>query len=289
MRRLLLCSLLALLPAFGMLMGVSSAANARTVPKAPAAPQTQAAQHARAVATALAAIKDLKIGQHQTDLRTGTISRVKALTQEQSTNWAGYADTGSNVSALSGHWTEPSATCGSATSLDVFWVGIDGFSSNTVEQDGTGVECVGGTPIFFSWWEMFPTNSIQVVSESLRPGDSITASVVRSGTSYTLTVTDSTRGGVGFSTRQTCTTCANNSAEWIAEAPSGSGGVEPLTNFGTWNESNSTVTIGGTSGVISSFPDDEITMVNSSGQVKAQPSALNGSGNGFSVTWKRST
>jgi hypothetical protein len=30
-------------------------------------------------------------------------------------------------------------------------------------------------------------------------------------------------------------------------------------------------------------------MVNSSGQVKAQPSALNGSGNAFSVTWVRST
>ena len=37
------------------------------------------------------------------------------------------------------------------------------------------------------------------------------------------------------------------------------------------------------------FPDDEITMVNSSGQVKAQPSALNAAGNTFSVTYKRSS
>jgi hypothetical protein len=41
--------------------------------------------------------------------------------------------------------------------------------------------------------------------------------------------------------------------------------------------------------VITSFPDDELTMVNNSGAVKAQPGPLNGSGNGFSVTWKRST
>ncbi len=30
-------------------------------------------------------------------------------------------------------------------------------------------------------------------------------------------------------------------------------------------------------------------MVDSSGAVKAQPGALNGSGNGFSVTWERSS
>jgi hypothetical protein len=43
------------------------------------------------------------------------------------------------------------------------------------------------------------------------------------------------------------------------------------------------------SGVITSFPDDELTMVNNSGAVKAQPGPLNSSGNGFSVTWKRSS
>jgi len=49
------------------------------------------------------------------------------------------------------------------------------------------------------------------------------------------------------------------------------------------------VTQGGTSGVISSFTDDEITMINSSRAVKAQPGALNSSGNGFSVTWERAS
>ncbi len=53
----------------------------------------------------------------------------------------------------------------------------------------------------------------------------------------------------------------------------------------TWTETGATVN----SGVIASFPDDELTMVNNSGAVKAQPGPLNGSGNGFSVTWKRST
>jgi hypothetical protein len=136
---------------------------------------------------------------------------------------------------------------------------------------------------------MYPSNDIQVVGDTLRSGDHISSSVVRSGTSYTLKVTDSTRSGDSFSTKQGCSSCANSSAEWIAEAPSGSSGIYPLPNFHSWSETGATVKSGSKSGVISTFSDDEITMVDSSGKVEAQPGALNGSGNGFTVTWKRST
>ena len=135
---------------------------------------------------------------------------------------------------------------------------------------------------------MYPANSIQVVGSTLRPHDSNTASVVRSNTSYTLKVTDSSHPANSFTTTQTCPNCANSSAEWIAEAPSGSSGVYPLSQFGTWTESGATVQEGSTPGVISSFTDDEISMINSSGDIKAQPGVLNSSGNGFSVTWDRS-
>ena len=40
---------------------------------------------------------------------------------------------------------------------------------------------------------------------------------------------------------------------------------------------------------ISSFTDDEITMIDSSGATKALPGALNGGGTGFSVTWKKAS
>jgi peptidase A4-like protein len=157
-----------------------------------------------------------------------------------------------------------------------------------VEQDGTIIECLRGRAYQFSWWEMYPTNDIQVVGSSVAAGDSITASVVRSGTTYTLAVTDATHPANSFSTNQSCSDCANSSAEWIAEAPSGSSGILPLADFSSWTESGATVTEGSKSGVISSFTDDDITMADSSGRVKAQPSALDGSGNGFSVTWERS-
>ncbi len=284
--RLLTFSLAACVPAIGLFMAVTPAANAA----GPAA--SHSATKAHELALALKFLRQLSVGQHATDHAVSRhVNRITGLTQVGSTNWSGYADDntgGGTYTAIGASWTQPTATCTHTTSLAVFWVGIDGFSSNSVEQDGTGIECSGGKPIYFTWWEMFPTNAIQVVSETLSPGDSITSSVTRSGTSYTLKVTDSTHSSASFTTTQSCSSCANSSAEWIAEAPSGSGGVEPLTNFGSWTASGATVTSGSTSGVISSFTDDELTMVNSAGSTKALPGALNSSGNGFSVTWERS-
>ena len=215
-------------------------------------------------------------------------SAIHALTKVQSTNWSGYADLGKPFTKVSGTWTEPTGTCGSGTSLAAFWVGIDGFSSDSVEQDGTIIECDGGTAFYFDWWELFPTNAVQVVN-SVNPGDTITSSVSRSGTNYTLTVTDSTTPSDSFTTTQSCTSCVNSSAEWIAEAPSGSTGVEPLSNFGVFKMRNAKVSNVTKSGVISSFSDDQITMIDSSSNVEAQPSGLSTAGNWFKVTWERST
>jgi hypothetical protein len=279
--RVLGTALVACVPALGMLLAFGPAAGASTAAASPSA---------RAAAAARIAIEHLQVGQHGAVHRmAGQASRVKGLTQVESTNWSGYADTGSSFSTVTSSWTEPTGTCSGRTeSLAAFWVGIDGYSSDSVEQDGTLIECYRGTAYNYTWWEMYPTNDIQVVGESLKPGDQISASVVRSGTSYTLAVTDSTHTANSFSTKQTCSSCANSSAEWIAEAPSGSSGVYPLTDFGSVSFSKATVTEGSTSGVISSFTDDEITMITSSGATEAQPGALNSSGSGFSVAWVRS-
>jgi hypothetical protein len=281
LRRTVTLALAAALPALGLTFLAGTAANA-----SPA--HTSAS--ARAAAEALATIRHLAIGQHGTDHRVSSARQVSGLTQVESTNWSGYADTGSNFSSVTGSWREPSVSCSRSTTYAAFWVGIDGYSSDSVEQDGTFIECYGGTAYQYSWWEMYPTNDIQTVGDTVAAGDSISASVVRSGDNYTLNVTDSTHTANSFTTTQSCSGCANSSAEWIAEAPccTNSGGILPLANFGTWSESGATVTEGSTSGVISSFTDDEITMIDNSDRVKAQPGALNSSGNGFSVTFERS-
>jgi len=287
-RRFLLYSFAAILPAIGLLAGTAAVASARTISASPAT--HSAAAEARAIA--VSEIKKLTVGYHPTDHRVGISSPgFKGLSDVTSTNWSGYADTGSSFSDVSATWTEPSASCSSrTTSLAAFWVGIDGYSSDSVEQDGTLIECYDRTAYQYSWWEMYPTNDVQVVGESVAAGDSISASVVRSGTSYKLTVTDSTHSANSFSTTQTCSasSCVDSSAEWIAEAPTGSSGVEPLSDFGTWTASNAAATEGSTAGSISSFTDDEITMIDNSGATKALPSALNGAGTSFSVAWKKS-
>jgi hypothetical protein len=280
-------SLLAALPALGLFIGVGVAASASV---RPADKSVSAEKYTEAKDAAVSFVKTLKVGFHSKNIPARhASSRVKGQTQVESTNWSGYADTGSGFSSVSASWKEPTPTCsGRTTALAAFWVGIDGYSSSSVEQDGTLIECYEGSTYQFSWWEIYPVNSVQVVGESVAAGDSITATVTRSGTSYKLTVTDSTHTANSFSTTQTYSGAADSSAEWIAEAPSGSSGVYPLAQFSTWTDSSSTVSTTSTSGTISSFPDDEITMITSSGATEAEPSSLNSSGNSFTVTWDRS-
>jgi hypothetical protein len=277
----------ALVPALALFtaLGATASASASTAPSAAQRADAAAAQ-------ARAAIKDLVVGfQHSPTLKVvGRSTGVRGLSQVESTNWSGYADTGSAFSKVTASWTEPTGVSSGrrTTSLAAFWVGIDGYSSDTVEQDGTLIESYEGTVYYYDWWEIYPENDVQVVAD-VSPGDHITSTVTRSGDSYTLSVTDSTHTADSFSTTQSYSGAADSSAEWIAEAPSGSSGVYPLTDFGTWTDSGSAVTEGSTSGVISSFTDDEITMVNGdTGAVEAQPGSLNSSGNGFSVTWESS-
>lgn len=201
-----------------------------------------------------------------------------------STNWSGYATTGSRYTSVAGSWKEPTASCSAGqTAYSSFWVGIDGDTTNTVEQTGTDADCSSGTPTYYAWYEMYPKFPVNL-SNPVAPGDSLSASVTTTGSgSFTLTISDSTQHW-SFSTKQSSKKAKLGSAEWIAEAPSGSGGVLPLANFGTVSFSSCTANGVG----ISSNPNvDEIVMETSGGVVKAQPSGLSG-GNAFSVAWKHS-
>jgi hypothetical protein len=278
-------------PAIGLLVAFGPAAGAST-----ASP----ANHHRFVASASvraaarAQVEKLLQRQHGViDIYSkghpvaGGKNGIKPKTSVQSTNWSGYADTGTNFTKATATYLEPTFNCAKSAkgSLAAFWVGIDGFSSGSVEQDGTLVECEGNTAVQFSWWEMFPTNAVQIVGTTVASGDRIHLSVVRSGTSYKLAVTDSTDTADSFTTTQTCSSCANSSAEFIAEAPTSGGSITALTDFGTWRLEGATAATSTQSGVISSFADDEITMVTSSGAVAAQPTALDPAGNQFTVKW----
>jgi hypothetical protein len=203
------------------------------------------------------------------------------ITQSTSSNWSGYSAINGRYTSVSANWTQPTASCTSQTTYSSFWVGLDGDGSNTVEQTGTSADCSGGRPTYYAWYEMYPKYPVNL-SLAIRPGDSISASVTAGGNGrFSLTITNRTTGGT-YQTTQNLKRARLASAEVIAEAPSGSGGVLPLTNFGT--VSFAAATVNGQS--IGSWSPDRIDMV-SGGVTKASTSTLSG-GTSFSVAWKHS-
>ncbi|HEY2296325.1 MAG TPA: G1 family glutamic endopeptidase [Jatrophihabitans sp.] len=203
------------------------------------------------------------------------------ISNSTSTNWSGYAVTGGTYKSVTASWVEPAVSC-SGTAYSSFWVGIDGDTSGTVEQTGTEADCNGSTPVYSSWYEMypkFPTN----YPDQVAPGDHFTSTATTDGKgNFTLTLSNTSRGWTESVTKR-LKSARLASAEVIAEAPSSSGGVLPLANFGTASFSGTKVN--GSTLTSSTAGIDPITM-QSGTTVKAQPSGI--SNGAFTVTWKHS-
>jgi hypothetical protein len=194
-----------------------------------------------------------------------------------SDNWSGYAATGSTYTSVSTTFTQPTVNCSSGDGYSSFWVGLDGYSSDSVEQTGTEADCSGGQASYSAWYEMYPAYPV-TYNNTVRPGDVITETVSFSGSNtYTLTLKDSTEGWTKTTTKKE-SGLSRSSAEVVAEAPY-SGGVLPLDNFGTVHFSSSTVN--GSS--LSSTNPTGMNMVSDSGVPEATISSL--SGGNFSITW----
>ncbi len=161
---------------------------------------------------------------------------------ENGYNWSGWAVQGSGFTSVSASWTEPAVTCNSTNDLFAPWIGIDGYGSNSVEQTGVATDCSSGSPEYAAWYEVYPAAPVYY-SNAVSAGDSFTATVNRSGTSYTLRITDNTRGWTKTTTQSYAG--ANASAEFILESPTGAypsfGSVQftgctidgaPLANYG---------------------------------------------------------
>jgi len=206
---------------------------------------------------------------------------LQRLINGSSTNWAGYAATSGPYTSVSASWVQPVGICvPTKTTYSAFWVGLDGDGSKTVEQNGSEVDCVGGVPTYYAWYEMYPANPVDY-SDSVNPGDLFEGSVTATAAgAFTLTLTDETEGWTEVQ-QGTLTTAKRASAEVIAEAPSDSTGVLPLTDFGQVTFSK--VQVDGTR--IGDSGPNRITM-ESATRVKAKPSAIV-NGNSFSVIWKR--
>ena len=170
-----------------------------------------------------------------------------------SSNWSGYAATGGTgaFTSVSSSWAEPTGKCSSGDQYSSFWVGLDGYSSSSVEQVGSDVDCSGRG---------------SVTSTGLM--------------SFTLKLSDTTQGW-SHAVTKTLSRAARSSAEVIVEAPccTTSGDIVPLAHFRTVSFLGSTVN--GSS--LSTFHPVRIRIVSANGTVEDSISALYGGS--FSATW----
>ena len=186
-----------------------------------------------------------------------------------------------HLTSVSASWVQPTGTCSSRTDqYSSFWVGLDGYSSDSVEQDGTDTDCVNGKPPVLRLVRDHPNPSYNFGS-TVKPGDTMTASATYEGSNeFKLTLADTTRGW-SSSTTQDVSGAARSSAEVIIEAPccTNSGGILPLADFGTVQVSNSVVD----GSPIGDLSPVQIYMTDSSGKTRDTVPSLSSEEN-FSAT-----
>ncbi len=236
-------------------------------------------------------------GSNRLSRRPMHLVRTEASGTVVSGNWSGYAVTsaaGSITSAI-GSWIVPIATCGTGTERNTGtsdWVGIDGYSSRTVEQTGTDSDCDAGKPKYYAWYELYPKPGRTISTITVHPGDVMSASVTYAHGKFTITTTDTTTGN-SFTTSKPVAGAKRNSAEWIAEA-----NATHLTDFGTVSFGQDLTQVadscevgvnGAAPAPLTANPDalkvHAIKMVGSSGTLDAAPGALSTDGTSFMVTW----
>jgi hypothetical protein len=214
---------------------------------------------------------------HRTLPRTVTATIAGAVT---STGWAGYYLSGADDAfrSASASWTVPTAACVAGDQYAAFWVGLDGASSDSVEQIGMDADCTSGSPDYYGWYDMYPADPVYF-SNTVSPGDSMSASVTFSGAdTYTLVLADSTAGWTHTITKNE-SGLARSSAEVITQGP-GTGGT--VTDFG--KITYTACKVNGTS--MGSQDPTGVTMVNGSGKTLVSTSAMTAAGK-FSNTWVR--
>jgi hypothetical protein len=125
----------------------------------------------------------------------------------------------------------------------VAWIGIDGWGSGDVLQAGTGhhVSRTNGvvTENYFTWYEWFPNNWVEISNIPVVPGDAISVMVrylgitngIGQGLATLTNLTTGISGTVNFSA-PAGTTLQGDSAEWIMERPKINGNLVDLPEYG---------------------------------------------------------
>ncbi len=231
-------------------------------------------------------------------VRQGTFTwYTPTVSQVTSQNWGGYVAYGSSTKTYNdakATWTVTPISCGAnESSEELTWVGLGGIDNKTtLEQIGTASQCSNGQPYYYTWWEVLPQYPqlqplVYVpVGAIINPevhykGNGVYHLFISSkvnGTTTTLFSKDE-QGAYGI--------YARNGADFIAERPLDSNGnLVPLVHYQPFTFSNCSVD----GKPISYGPIEQVyTMTNDQFTPLEQASSLNGTHNGFTVTWLQSS
>ena len=148
-----------------------------------------------------------------------------------SSNWSGFAATGSTYNDITGSWVVPTVKASSSNTYSSSWIGIDGFNNSDLIQTGTEQDYVNGKAQYDAWWEILPAAETVIPTMFISPGDHMTAHIHNNGNgTWTITLNDVTQNET-FSTTQSYSG-PGTSAEWIQEAPQVNGTISTLANYG---------------------------------------------------------
>lgn len=215
-----------------------------------------------------------------------------------SLNWSGYSAVTdlnnpacNSVTFAYASWVVPKVTPASKDTYSATWVGIDGYTSKTVEQIGTEHDYISGQEQYYAWFAVYPKAAFKIVGFPVSPGDVMSASVEYLGNNvFKMIIQNNTQMvAVIIPTQYTVlTNTQRSSADFIVEAPASSKKILPLTNFTTEYMFGCGATINGISSLLNncSWKNVAIEMVNRNGVTKAEPSLIIQGNDAFFVTWK---
>ena len=239
-------------------------------------------------------------GNSVSDLQTSSSSTTTSSTTSSSTtstfstgsnisytssNWAGYVSSGEKYTTISGSWVVPSVSGVSGqTSADATWIGIGGVNSSDLIQIGSeDTVSPSGKVSRAIFYELIPSAAYLISGFYISAGDSLSASISETSlNNWALKLTDNSTSQI-FQTTVSYDS-SNSSAEWIEEDPVLNGSMVALDNFGSITFSlGSTTANDNLINILNSSPSS-ITMVNSAHQPIVTPSAINSTGDGFTLT-----
>lgn len=215
--------------------------------------------------------------------------------------WSGYVDVAGGArkfSSVSGTWTVPTAKCSTATTYQADWVGIDGQTNDTVEQDGTYETCYHGTAFYRAFYYLWGYANfhggvpiyLPPSRDPIAPRDEISVSVSLVKKHWIFTLDDSTAGwNVAIPILQRDLPPAQASAEWIVEAPgicespcvtASLAATVPVT------VTNAHATLSGVIGTISSWPTRAFAIASGTEPLDVL-TPLNSAGTSFTIAPKR--